>query len=210
MPKVSNLKLFIKSQWGEYYEVHYNAKKAPLFSIKGLPEDFTDVTEVRTYGYATESELQRTIEKALIIYKKDKESSRKVIIYKSSATSELTHSKAELENCYYGIFPGVSKKLGSFGHGAEIASFGISYKIMMEVDKTNKKEYHTIKKDGLLGYGTELSTNEQVMEWTEEREVFFCNLYESMRKLVLQISVFIDKDAEEAAMLISNNNKLLG
>ena len=61
MPKVSKIKLKIATQYGEDYEIHYNSKKLPLFSIKGLPYDFTNVTGIRTYGFNTEQELTNEI-----------------------------------------------------------------------------------------------------------------------------------------------------
>lgn len=209
MPKVSKIKLYIKSQWGEDYEVHYNAKGAPLFSVKGLPEDFTRVTSVCTYGFTTESELDTQIHRAITEYKNLKKTERKVIIYKSSATAELTMNK-EREGSYTGMLSGISKKLDSFANGAETASFGITYQIMIEVDHVNKKQYHPIKQDGSLGYARSIRDKEQIMDWSQEREDFFKNIYSSMREMVLKISQFIDKEPKDVALLIESNQKLLG
>jgi hypothetical protein len=208
MPKVSKIKLHLKNQYGEYYEVHYNAKNAPMFSVKGLPEDFTKVTGINYYGYKTEAELENTIYPAVSQYKILKQSQRKVIIYKSSATAELTMNKIN-EGSYSGLLHGISTKFGSFGHGSEIASFGISFSVMMEIDHVSDKKYYLIKKDGSLGFSQSLNFKEQVMEWTQEREDFFNNIYSSMREIVLKISQFIDQEPEEVALLIQNNQKLL-
>lgn len=210
MPKVSKIKLYLKYEWGEDYEIHYNAKGAPKFSVKGMPEDFTQVTDVYTYGFDTESDLDREIQRAVFKYRELKKTQRKVIVYKASASAELTMHRDKGEGSYCGHLPGVSKKLDSFGSGSEIASFGISYRVMMEVDHTNKKQYHPIKNDGTLGHSKTIGHREQVMDWTEEREVFFENIYSSMREMVVKMSKFIDQDAETAALLITNNQKLLG
>lgn len=212
MPKVSKIKLYLTSSWGEDYEVHYNAKNAPKFSIKGLPEDFTRVTGVCLHGFQTEAELDAAINKGVFEYKRLKKTEKKVIVYKASATAELTMRKenGRHEGHYTGSLHGISKKLDSFGHGSETASFGISYHIMIEVDHINTKKYHPIKNDGSLGHARSLGTKEQVMEWNEERESFFTNIYSSMREMVLKMSLFIDQEPEEVALLIQNNQKLLG
>lgn len=211
MPKVSKIKLYIQSEFGEYYEIHYNAKNAPKFSIKDLPEDFTKVTEVYPHGFETEAELESTITRAVFEYKQLKKTERKVIVYKASASSELTmkKEKGHYEGHYVSPLPGVSRKLDSFGSGSETSSFGISYQIMVEVDHVNKKQYHPIKNDGSLGFARSLKSKEQVMEWSEERELFFSNIYSSMREMVLKMSKFIDQEPEEVALLIANNQKLL-
>jgi len=195
MPKVSKIKLYLQSSWGEDYEVHYNAKNAPKFSVKGLPEDFTRITGVNPHGFHTEAELDSEINKATNEYKRLKKTEKKVILYKASATGELTMHKEKglYEGHYVGSLPGVSKKLDSFGHGAETASFGISYQIMIEVDHVNKKQYHPIKNDGSLGFSRNLKSKEQVMDWTQDREDFFTNIYSSMREMVLKMSQFIDQ-----------------
>lgn len=212
MPKVSKIKLYLESGWGEDYEVHYNAKNAPKFSIKGLPEDFTKVTGIYPYGFATEAELDSNINKAVSEYKRLKKTERKVIVYKASATGELTmhRENGRYEGHYTGSLPGISKKFDSFGHGAETASFGISYHIMIEVDHVNKRQYHPIKNDGSLGFARNLQTKEQVMDWSEEREAFFISIYSSMSEMVLKMSQFIDQEPEEIALLIQNKQKLLG
>lgn len=158
MPKVSKIKLYLTSSWGKDYEVHYNAKKAPKFSIKGLPEDFTRVTGVCTHGFQTESELESEINKAVYEYKELKKTEKKVIVYKASATAELT----------------MHKKNGHYE-----------------------------------GHARSLGTKEQVMEWSEEREYFFTNIYSSMREMVIKISQFIDQEPEQVALLIQNNQKKL-
>jgi len=209
MPKVSKLKLCIKTQYGEDYEIHYNAKEAPLFSIKGLPEDFFRVTNVYTHGYSTEAELSTAIQKALYEYKKIKETQRKVILYKASASAELTMVKIK-DGHYHGSLNGISKKLDNgFGHSAEVATFGISYRIMMEVNVVNTLKYHSIKEDGTLGYSSEKKSKEQVLEWTPEAEAFFESIYESMKMLVLKMSKFIEQTPEEVALFIESNQKLL-
>lgn len=208
MPKVSKTKLYLKSHYGEDYDVHYNAKNQPKFSIKGLPDDFTRITGVYTYGYETESELDKHIQIAVREYKRLKQTEKKVIIYKASATPELTMNKLR-EGSFHGCLSGISKKLDSFGHGAENASFGITYQIMIEVDHTNKKEYHSIKDDGTLGFARSIRSKEQIMDWTQEREDFFKNIYSSMREMVFKISQFIDQEPEQIALLIQNNQKLL-
>ena len=117
--------------------------------------------------------------------------------------------ESEYEGHYSGIISGVSSKFDSFGHGAETCSFGITYEVMMEIDHTSIKKYHSIKRDGSLGYEREKRMREQVMDWTEDREQFFENLYNSMRLMVLQISKFIDMDSDNASLLIDSKVKLL-
>ena len=211
MAKVSKINLRLKSDYGENYEVHYNAKKQPGFSVKGLPEDFTAVTQVKVYGYDTEDALGAAIRTGVQNYKAIKQQSKKVIVYKASATGELTMIKKAAGH-YIGKLPGISQKIDSFGYGAEEASFGITYNVMMEVETVGVKKYHYLKEDGSMGSGKTLTRYEQVMDHTEKRELFFANIYESMRLMVQQISKFIDADSQAAAFLIDNskNGNLLG
>lgn len=209
MAKVSRIQLYLKSEYGEYYEVHYNAKGAHNFSVKGLPDDFHRVTDIMPFGYPTEAELQNAISRGVLQYKDFKQAQRKVIVYKASATAELTMHKENSNGDYRGNLNGISRKLDSFGHGSEVASFGITYRVMMEIDRTNKKQYHHINEDGSLGFSKNITTREQVMDWSEEREAFFENIYSSMREMVLKMSKFIDQDADAVALLISGNQILL-
>lgn len=80
MPKVSKIRLYLTNQYGEDYEVHYNAKNAPMFSVKGMPSDFTTVTGVYVCGYETEADLADKIYRAVNKYKELKKSQRKVIV----------------------------------------------------------------------------------------------------------------------------------
>lgn len=211
MAKVSKIKLKIKNHYGEDYEVHYNAKGLPMFSVKGLPDDFKIITGVHPFGFNTEAELERAIVSAVEEYKRLKQVQRKVIVYSASASAELTMKKVEgTDNHYFGTLSGISKKLDRTPPQSERACFGISYSVMMEIDQINKKEYYPIKSDGSLGYGKLLDSKQQVMDWSEERERFFENIYTSMRAMVLKMSNFIDQDPEEIAQLISGNQKLLG
>lgn len=211
MPKVSKLKLYLASKYGEDYEIWYNAKDMPKFSIKGLPSDFSRVTEVCISGYETENDLSNSIHVAVRAYKEFKESRVKVIIYRASASAEIAMLRTDPlhEGSYCGKLKGVSEKIKSFSYGSETASFGISYKVMFEIDKVNVKVYHNIQKDGSMGFENKLDSGWQVMIWTEERELFFSKLYDSMRDMVLRISTFIDVDPDKAARLIETNAQQL-
>lgn len=211
MPKVGKIKLVIEgSSWGNEYPLFYTQKRG--FELRDLPEDFINLTGVKTYGYTTESALRDAMYPAAQSYKELSTKRRKVIVYICRASEELTMNKID-KGHYQGTRIGVSKKIARFDFSQFncLSQFGIDFEIMYEVSRSDGVTYYNIDKNGIQkSHGRALSREFQVIEWTQQREDFFASIVNAMQNLVLQLSTFFDKNAEQAIQFIDTKQKLLG
>lgn len=208
MPKVGKIRLRYQGDSSVEHELHYSQKE--LFSIKGLSAEFLALTNFVTFGYSTENELTLAIHQAVNLYKELKTNSKLVILYKCVASPELRMNKTG-ETSYCGTLPGVSGNIKDAGCGTIKAAFGIDFFVAQLVsDGVTKKFYPYNSTEKTIGSHPKSNVSDyQQMDYSEEREQFFINIIESMKKMVVSVSVFFDADPEQAINIISNNPKLL-
>lgn len=208
MPKVSKIRLKYDRYYGRDHDIYYSSKDG--FSVKGLPEDFQTLTSCRLLGYNTEGELSNALHAACHKYREAKTQSRKIIAYKCIASCELRMIKTGYGS-YSGLLPNVSPKIADTGYDSCLAQFGIDFLVLKVVDDGVRKSYYRIDSSTgeVINELRESLNDYQEMEYTEEREQFFLNLVESMKKMVVAASTFFGADSEQAVLFIEQNQKLL-
>lgn len=209
MPKIGNINLKYQGDAYITHEIHY--RQGEGFSIKGFSDEFIGITGFNTYGYQTEHDLVNTVEAACRKYRELKTTAKWVILYKCEASSELRMNKIK-EGEFHGLLQGVSNKIGNDTTlGGCLAAFGIDYIIAQVIDDGVKKKFYKIDKLTKKVSEWEVKTvkNYQEMDYTEEREQFFLNIIEKMKKIVVSASRFFGEDPEKAAMLIESNLKII-
>lgn len=208
MPKVGKIRLRYDSEYGKEHDIYYTSKEG--FTVKGLPSDFHTLTDLRYYGYNSEGDLTSALLSACHKYREAKVNTKMVIMYKCIASTELRMNKVS-EGSYQGLLPGVSKKIEDIKSRNCIAQFGIDFVVLSVVGDGVSREYYRVDSVSKEVKGR-CSINPweyQEMEYTEEREQFFLNLVESMKKMVVAASKFFGTDPEQAALFIEQNQKLL-
>jgi len=216
MAKVSYIKLAIDTPDPKTYEVHYQGKSAnrktklPGFYVNGLPSDFCRITDIRSDGYDTEVALSDTMHRAVNIYREFHKNSKRVILFRCSASAELRMEKVK-QGHYIGHRKGISHKIRGTDYGADEATIGISYIIAEKIQDSAKTEYFRTDpaNDYQINGRITSDLNYTVIDWTEEREAFFSSLYDSMRVLLDKMNLFFGEDADKAALFIDNNPLLL-
>lgn len=211
MAKIGNIEFRIGTKYPVPYQLYYTQKWK--FEIRGIPEEFFDLTGCSNAGYQTEAELKKAIWEAIPKFHKLKEKQRLVIGYKAYATSELTMNKVR-EGSYSGYREGVSKKIKSFnGFGAPKCAVGIKYFVCMEIFNGKENEYFRVGEDHKVNHSHPMHFTAidgvQFIDYTEGAIQFFEGITEAMKGMVTQMSTFFGLDAEKAALLIESNQKLL-
>lgn len=209
MPKVGKIRLKYDDDFGKEHDIYYTSKE--LFTVKGLPNDFHSLSNFNQFGYATEDALAKALYGACHRYREAKTNTKVVILYKCQASSELKMNKVG-EGHYQGLLPGVSVKIESAKYDSCLAQFGVDFLVLKVVDDGVKKEYFrvdAVTKEVKCEYRNSSVYQYQEMDYTEEREQFFLNLVESMKKMVVAASTFFGAGPEQAALFIEQNQKLL-
>ena len=131
-------------------------------------------------------------------------------MYKCVASTELRMNKVS-DGSYQGLLPGVSREIDDIKSRNCIAQFGIDFMVMSVVGDGVSREYYRVDSvtKEVKGRYSVSPREYQEMDYTEEREQFFLNLVESMKKMVVAASTFFGADPEQAALFIEQNQKLL-
>lgn len=208
MPKVGKIRLKYDSEFGKDHDIYYTSKEG--FTVKGLPSDFHTLTDLKYYGYNSEGDLTSALLSACHKYRETKVNTKMVIMYKCVASTELRMNKVS-DGSYQGLLPGVSREIDDIKSRDCIAQFGIDFMVMSVVDDGVSREYYRVDSvtKEVKGRYSVSSREYQEMDYTEEREQFFLNLVESMKKMVVAASTFFGADPEQAALFIEQNQKLL-
>lgn len=208
MPKIGSINLLYEGDNLIKHEIYYS--QTHKFQIKGLSNEFYGLTGFIAHGYETEKKLTDEVEKACIKYRELKTKSRIVILYKCSASAELRMNKVS-EGEYVGLAEGVSNKISDSGYNSDLAVFGIDYTIAQVIDDGVRKKYYKVDKTTREVSRFEIKDvrDFQEMEHSVERELFFENLIESMKKMVVSASKFFGADPKEATLFIERNNQKL-
>mgnify|MGYP003463643941 CR=1 FL=1 len=208
MPKVGKIKLKYDSEFGKDHDIYYTSKEG--FTVKGLPSDFHTLTDLKYYGYNSEGDLTSALLSACHKYREAKVNTKMVIMYKCVASTELRMNKVS-DGSYQGLLPGVSREIDDIKSRNCIAQFGIDFMVMSVVGDGVSREYYRVDSvtKEVKGRYSVSPREYQEMDYTEEREQFFLNLVESMKKMVVAASTFFGADPEQAALFIEQNQKLL-
>lgn len=191
------------------HDIYYTQKHQ--FHIRDISNEFIAVTGFRAYQYSSKEHLIDTLREACRKYREANMQSKKVIMYYCEASTLLTMNQVS-DGGFEGNLAGVSSDIKKCPFGAADASFGISYKVAMMYDDGFEKKYFEIYpiSGRMSTYEVNDKRKYRVIDHTDEREAFFKNMIESMKKMVLSMSMFFGADPEVAAMLIdSSPNPLL-
>lgn len=211
MAKVGNVNFKIDTEYPVSYPLYYTQKYK--FEIRGIDEEFFNLTGVGNTGYSTESELTSAIRAAIPKYHEQKKRERLVIAYRCRATSSLRMNE-ERPGSFLGKMEGVSNKIMGFeSFSAPYCSIGIDYKIYMEIFNGTTNEYFRVDEDHKVNsvnntHWTEIE-GMTFIEYTEENFKFFENIKSGMQEMVKKMSMFFDLDSEQAQLMIDTNTKLL-
>lgn len=212
MPKIGKVTLRYGSEHGRQHDIWYTQKNG--FEIRDLPQDMLTLTEFFPRKYETEKALIQDARSAVREYKKKIETEKKVIRYSVKASSELCMNRVDAGH-YSGRRKGVSKKIESFslaGSYIPTATIGIDFDVYKVIDDGSNPEYYKI--DMATGEiesrkSTVRKSDKTEIEYTDERYLFFKRISEAMYKMLTEMSVFFDADADQAVKFIEANNRLL-
>jgi len=212
MAKVGKKEFRIGTEHPVSYPLFYTQKYG--FEIRGIDEEFFNLTGVSNAGYNTEAELTEAIYKAIPKYHEFKKSERLVIAYRCKATTSLTMNSVS-EGSYSGTIEGVSRKIKGFdAFTAPDCAIGIDYKIFMEVFNGKSNEYFPVDEDHKVSSVNNIHwtvlDGMTFIEYTKDNLEFFENIKKGMQELVKKMSLFFDLDSEGAQLLIQQNTKLIG
>lgn len=209
MPKVGTLDYTINTEYPQSYELWYSQKKK--FEIKGVDEEFFNLTGILPYFHNTEQELHTAILCAITVYREKKKAQRLVIGYLCQ-TSNVLRMNEEKRGRYQGTLPGVSSKIGDLEWNVPYCSIGITYNVYLEIADGHKNTYYEVD-DNMKAKAVAFRPDSQYqfIDYSEERYQFFENIKSGMQGMVQKMSMFFDLDSEQATMLIeSTPNLLLG
>lgn len=208
MARIGKLRFKVTTPYPTEYPIFYTQKKG--FEVRELPDDFQAVTKVKTYGYATESVLENAIAVGCRDYRDAKKSQKLVIVY-SAKTSPILRMNRVKKGSYQGMLSGVSNNIGGFSQfSMPLCTLGVDYEIFMQVDDGADPKYFSVDDNlEIVGQANVHMHEKLMMDYTEERHFFFENITAAMRDVVRKLSKFFDLEAENAALFIDNNTKLL-
>lgn len=210
MPRIGNINLIYEGDGYKTHEIFY--KQGQGFLIKGISKEFEGLTGFKTYGWETERALTEAVKAACRKFRELKTTSKRVILYKCAASAELRMNKVS-EGSYTGNLAGVSDKIADTGFGDDLASFSMDYMLAQVVNDGTDKKYFEINSVTKEPKEWELKHRDisdyQEMDYTEEREQFFLNIVESMKKMVVSASLFFGAEPERAIKFIENKENLL-
>ena len=210
MPKITTIELNFDSTGPKKYDIWYTSKDG--FEVRGLPYEFRQVTGLGvSKWYNTEAQLHGDLREAVTRYRDMKRNSRLIILYKCSASTALRMNRTS-EGHYSGQLNGISRKIGDFrGMSMPLATVGIDFQVANLEDDGVTKVYRRVDMDTREArQKMEVSSEFQVMEFTEERYQFFLDMVSNMQNMVRKLSLFFDADPEKAALFIESNQKLIG
>ena len=190
-------------------ELHYGRKLG--FTFKGIPDEVYKMTNTQT-GYLNEKSLKDATERALFTWHEMIQEKRKVIVYRLFATDSLVRDpKSNPFDHTSDRRVKVSKKFDSNGgFKTPSFSFGFEHHVYFEVDNNGLK-YFGIMEDGTMRSNPEhldSSCNWNVIDFSEERELFFKGLADNLQNLVYKVSAFFDSP-DMLKLMDSNTTKQL-
>jgi len=206
MPKVGYIRLRYNSENSIRHDIFYNSKNK--FHIKDLPDEFIGLTKFTAHGYETENLLEDAARSACEVYRQLKSNSKTIILYRCSASPELTSNKIGIDS-WEGLLKGVSPKIHHVNNG--VACFEVNFILIQVVSDGVQKKYYKIDPETKKVERWEFlyADSYQSMDYTEERWQFFLSIVEGMKKMVVQASQFFGAEPEQAAEFIESKMKLL-
>jgi hypothetical protein len=191
-------------------ELHYGRKLG--FTFKGIPDEVYKMTNTQT-GYLNEKALKDATERALFTWHEMIQEKRKVIVYRLFATDTLVRDPnwEPFSRTSSDRRVKVSKKFDSNGgFKTPSFSFGFEHHVYFEVDNNGLK-YFGIMEDGTMRSNPEhldSSCNWNVIDFSEERALFFKGLADNLQNLVYKVSAFFDSP-DMLKLMDSNTTKQL-
>ncbi len=161
----------------------------------------------------TESQLRNDLSKAVELFKELTSQTRKVILFQC-VSSPMLSMHQESQNSFRGRKSGIGTKMGSANFGALECTIGIQYEVAMEITKGEPKYFKIDETGKMVGeislYRGAQHITYRVMEWSEEREAFFKNIYSGMESMFLKMAQFFSDDDKQVLQLIdASGGKLL-
>ena len=205
MPRVATAVFTIK---GERHEFGISYSTKDKFYLNGFPSELKNVVDssftresLKPPKFETEAELRNYYSVLIDKYHEIISKTKKVIIYHLSAPERFQ----ELD----GIPKEMAKKIGyAGGIGENIFGFTIEYQVLFQ--KTDDGvQYFKVNTDGSVGYQESVPTHLiTIIDYTEEREVFFENIKKNMEALFLKV-INVMGDGEAFSLMIDKGLKLL-
>jgi hypothetical protein len=216
--KIRNDQIQIGDKWTDI-EVHYSTKRA-IFTIKGLPSDFSIYSEIWRDGDCSESEaiLLDRLRSAVYEYMNNNLSQRKVIVFSADASAHLIMNKSSKgQGEYIGFKHETYRKFTSCPFGSKKFSFGFDFNLMMEISRAGKLEYYGVildddyKETGELSkYKSSVEKSSTVIPYSQKAFEFFINMSISFEKLVANVSnLFCETDESKIISFIENQQYFL-
>lgn len=187
MPKIGTRIEKIKEQHVELV-IWYTQENG--FFYKGLPADFTNISDFINGGYKSEDALLDSFRDALNDYHERTKQTKKVILYSLRGSTEMVMNKVGA-GCYSGKKMGVSDKFSTIEGGGYV--FGFDYMVLVETSGTDKKRYYQLKEDGSTGREMRIGSDLYKIDWTPQREQFFKDMIGNLQRLVNDVSSFFDQ-----------------
>ncbi len=212
MARIGNLEFAINEKYPRPYPIFYTQKRK--FEIREAPPELFTITGVSSSGYLTEGELQNAMYRAIHKYHELLKKQRLVIGYRFKASTALKMNK-ESQGVYCGLKEGVSKKVLDFkAFTVPSHTIGIDFKVFMEIYNGKENEYFRVdsnhKQASSSKESWQYTEGMTFIDYTDQAWEFFRNIEEAMTEMVKKMSVFFDLNAEDAALLIESNQKLIG
>lgn len=200
MPKVDIVIANFEKDIDTSFDVWYT--RATKFEIKGLPEKFLQVMDgkFRKSGYDTVEQAQEALEEATKIYREKIKSERKVILFRIAASENMTREPGTEIIAGQRMWGKRKAKMGNRIHSFDNPSIlkgevlGFHFLIALETNDGDK-EYTIIQEAGLKQHYSRYADYD-VIDWTEEREMFFQRISAGMHTLLHKLAYFFSEDEQ--------------
>ncbi len=201
MPKVSNCSIKIAGEH-KRFDIFYNKKDS--FHVKDFPVEINRLVNkpnFRTTDYATERELINCLNTIVNEYHELVKDTRKVIVYKLYASSEIRRDWQDHANggrSSSGFREGINDNVEDMSGPAY--GIGFTYHVLLET-KSNGVRYNHIKSNGEIGYSASIHRGDILIDWTQEREDALKALADGMHKLMVKICAALGDQYKGMAFL---------
>lgn len=208
MPKIGKINLLYDGDDYRCHEIYYKRKEG--FCIKGLSEEFIGLTGFNPEHHSAEYEMVEKVQKACRLFRELKTKATLVIMYKCVASTALRMNQVS-DGHYLGLLKGVSDKIHATNLSECLATFGVDFEVAQLIDDGVNKKYYRVDQITKVPTRWEIKGRNgyQVMEFTEERYLFFMEILEGMKKMVRSASIFFGAEPKVAELFIENKHRLL-
>lgn len=219
MPNIQTNTIYLNVEGGKtvaFKRVTKYDVKAKLFTI-ALPDWWAALLNYNLVSGETLDKLEAEWRKAQELFDEKSSHKRKVIIYEFKSSAMLfqlkdgglvvggePHSCSEVEKCLMRTNGNYTKESMSFTQGTALDFwFAIAYEVTSKFEgyETYVTEKGRHIRDNRLA-GNKPENKVKAINWTQEREEFFCNFEAELTKLIYKMHTFLLLDPKAVAGLI--------